>query len=415
MSSQQGNVLLARVLKDAVVAVALAATLAIVCTVDLAMSSGANSEQGSSGKETVVGDGAVIDDVEEKEHVEITQTPPQRKPLRLAVTPRQFDDMGALLDKLGEGYRYDNIRLEDLLDREKLGQYDVIFLTCGTDPHEWMGIRVGESERGATVHMAKQEVVEQVRDSLRSFVRQGGMIYASDWRFNLLQWSFPEFVDRSGQPKGAKQHVEAEVVDGGLREVLGPSIDLNFDKDGWYPASFDERDAEVYLRGSFKTLEGEETEKPLLVKIPFGEGEIFYTAFHNETQNSEKEVQLLNYLIFTMVTSHVESKVRETMVRGGFSPQKQSLLSTSAGDPSVTKTYRSNSPGLLQFVLAFENRGALLHLKVVGPGGQQFEKEGAATLQIEVPNAEVGDWTYTVTAKNVPFENFPFKLTVWQK
>jgi hypothetical protein len=304
--------------------------------------------------------------------------------------------------------------MDDLLDPEKLRAYDVVFVTCGPYPESWLGERIGEGARDSEVYRPDEEVVRKLKESLRAYVRQGGTLYASDWRFTVVQMAFEEFADR-GHAEGAKQDVEAEVVDGGLRELIGPSISLHFDLDGWHPASLTGADVTTYLRGTFKTMQGSDLTKPLLVKIRFGEGQVFYTAFHNEKQNSEEELQLLRYLVFAMVTSRVESKVRETMVQGGFSPQKQSLLSTSANEPTVTKTYRCDKAGPLRFVLAFEDRGALLHLTVEGPDGRKFEKEGTSTVQIDVPDAKPGDWKYTITAKKVPFENFPFTFTVGQK
>ena len=162
-------------------------------------------------------------------------------------------------------------------------------------------------------------------------------------------------------------------------------------------------------------MDGTEANAPLLARIRFGDGTIFFTSFHNETLNSESELELLKYLVFTNVTSKVESKVTETMVKGGFSPQKQSLLSTSSGAPSVNRRYECKRNGRLQFVLGFENQGALLHLRVVGPDGKVIEKEGKSTFTIDITDAIIGNWDYTVTAREVPYKNFPFTLSVWQK
>src|SRR5437879_4309335 len=80
--------------------------------------------------------------------VEVTpgQAPPP-KPLRLAVTPKHYDDMGSLLDRLGEGYRHTPILMEDLLDVGRLSQYDVVFLTCDAWPAEWGNLRGGSEFR----------------------------------------------------------------------------------------------------------------------------------------------------------------------------------------------------------------------------------------------------------------------------
>src|SRR5262245_29696662 len=56
---------------------------------------------------------------------------PPRK-MRLAVSPKRFDDLGKLLRQLNEeakgaGYGYDELREDDLSSLDKLKNYDVIF------------------------------------------------------------------------------------------------------------------------------------------------------------------------------------------------------------------------------------------------------------------------------------------------
>ncbi|MFO0901512.1 MAG: hypothetical protein U0939_00850 [Pirellulales bacterium] len=323
------------------------------------------------------------------------------KRLRLAVSPHQFDDMGRMLSALGEGYRYDDLPLAELVNLETLQRYDVVFLTCGGTPDEWQQ----ERSRGR----------EDLKRSLRSYVEQGGTLYASDWRLQLLQIAFPELIDANRLVTGNAQEMTADVVDEGLREAIGETIHLRFDLGGWYPAAFQGREVQTYLRGSYSGSDGSRPQSPLLVKIPVGRGAIIFTSFHNEKQNSATELELLKYLVFTTVTARAQEEANQTIVKGGFSPAKQNLLSTSKQSPSVTKTYQHSKAGPLVFVLAFENQGAKLRLEVTGPDGKTQRKEGTQTLQIEMPDAAVGAWKYTVTAVEVPFENFPYSVTVGQK
>ena len=87
--------------------------------------------------------------------------------LKLAVTPHQYDDMGKLLDQLGSGFAYTKIPLEALEDTSKLVDYDVIFLTCGTDPTHWVtGGDLGKGDRPG-VRRAKynEKILDQVREA----------------------------------------------------------------------------------------------------------------------------------------------------------------------------------------------------------------------------------------------------------
>jgi hypothetical protein len=357
--------------------------------------------------------------VGEEPPVEIVKAPPEPpKPLRLAVTPCKYDDMGKLLERLGEGYsNYASIQLEDLLEPRKLSQFDVIFLTCGPEPAEWFGKPEGEGRRpGVLTAKRKVEITERLRANLRGFVEAGGTLYASDWRFHMVALAFGDYVNEQGLAVGkGPQVVETRVVDSGLRDLLGSDIRLRFDLTGWYAAAFARREVVPLLEGAFDTVDGSRAQAPLLVKFPCGKGTVIFTAFHNEKQNNKMETDLLRYLVFSAVTARAEAQAAQMLIKGGFSPQKKNIFSASPDNPSVTKTYECIKPGPLQFVLSFENRGARLQLSVTDPNGKTYDGDGSSTLTISVPNAAPGTWQYTIKALELPYPDFPFNLTIGQK
>ncbi|HEV3022912.1 MAG TPA: hypothetical protein VGX76_10605 [Pirellulales bacterium] len=342
----------------------------------------------------------------------------QVKTLRLGVTPQSqsFDDMARLLDKLGEGYKYKMFPLDDLRDADKISKYDVIFLTCSGVPETWLKDRIGVSKRAGMIeYTPNAEVMGQVAKNLNEFVAKGGTLYASDLHYDLVAQAFGEFAERFPS-RGKKQDgVNAEVVDPGLRELIGGELSLSFDQEDWFPAAFKGEKVVVYLRGTYQPRDGEPRSSPFLVKFPYKDGTVIFTSFHNEKQNSESELKLLRYLVFSAVTADVETKVRKSMVQGGFSPAKNNLFSASPGAAEASSVFHATKAGNLQFVLGFENLGARLKLTVVGPDGAPHEKEGTSTFTIDVPNAVAGDWKYTVTALHLPNENFPFTVTVGEK
>jgi hypothetical protein len=342
---------------------------------------------------------------------------PARK-LRLGVTPPAggWDNMAGLLDSLGEGYKYQRFPLEDLHDAGKIAEYNVIFLTCSGLPLSWLGERIGASERpGAESYTGNEKVLQEVADNLKTFVERGGTLYASDKHYTLVARAFSDVAETTSVLEGKKQHVNAEVLEPGLRELIGGEMPLNFNLDGWFPAAFRGEGVTVYLRGRYQTQAGGEQESPLLVKFPVHDGTVIFTSFHNEQQNSETELTLLRYLVFSAVTAEVETKVQRTMVQGGFSPAKKNLFSASADERSATSLYHADQTGHLQFVLGFQSAGAELKLTVIGPDGSPHEEQGSSTITIDVPDAQAGDWKYTVTALKLPNENFPFTVTVGQK
>jgi parallel beta-helix repeat protein len=81
------------------------------------------------------------------------------------------------------------------------------------------------------------------------------------------------------------------------------------------------------------------------------------------------------------------------------------------GQTSSPYTLSNNKVQNIVFGLDWE--GSTLKLKVYKPDGSLFdEKEGPPPLIIEVSNAEVGDWQYTVEGIDVPNDDYPYAVMV---
>jgi hypothetical protein len=395
-----------RLLLDAAAAIGLLAALGLVFLFGRSSASRPGLQSSSA------------EEVNQAAHV--ASEPAVRASLRLAVTkPPNFenwDDMGALLRNLGQGYQYTQISLDDLLESEKLEKYDVVFVACSPVPKTWVVRRVRPGLREDTaVFAARPDVVARLNQSLRRFVAGGGTLYASDWQFDLLALAFPEMIDEAKVGRGEVQKVAADVVDPGLRKRLGATIPLRFEKSDWRPAAFTGRNVTTYLKGEYRLTSGGRQSGPLLVSFPVDEGTVIFTSFHNEAQNNDVEKELLRYLVFTTVTAREESRVKRTMVRGGLSPQERNLLSASSGGQPVGDRYELAKAGRLQFALGFEDQGARLRLEVAGPDGRKEEKSDSKTFTIDIPDAKPGVWSYTVTPLAVPYKDFPFTLTIGEE
>jgi formylglycine-generating enzyme required for sulfatase activity len=337
--------------------------------------------------------------------------------LRLAVTMspkgRNWDDMGAWLKAMGPGYQYTPISLDDLLEPDRLAKYEIVFVPCSPVPRTWVVQRVRAGVRDDTaVFAARPDNVARLRKSLRRFVEGGGTLYASDWQFDLLAIAFPEMVDEAKVGRGEVQNVAAEVVDPGLRKRLGPMIPLRFEKSDWRPAAFTGRDVTTYLQGQYKLASGDRQTGPLLVSFPVGNGTVIFASFHNEAQNKGVENELCRCLVFTTITAREESRVKRTMVRDGLSPQERHLLDISPGWQPLGGRYELAKAGPLRFALGFENQGARLRLRVTGPGGRKEERSDTKTFTIDIPDAKPSFWNYSVTPLTVPYQDFPFTLTI---
>lgn len=334
------------------------------------------------------------------------------KKLKIVVTPTQrdnnpftkqielWDDMGKMLDELGEGYKYDEIDPQQfLLDPKKLAKYDVMFLTCagGGDTPEF-------------------------KEMLQTYVGNGGILYASDWRYDAVANAFPDFADQRLRGKGAPQSLDADVVDPALREFVGKTVPLNFELGDWKPSAFSGERVQTLLQAKYRKMPipgqvGDVYDTaPLMVRFKFGEGTVIFTSFHHEKKNSAAEKKLLQFLIFSLVTAGADAQVTGAMEKGGFTPQRSNLLSTPKENPKITKEYENKRTTTLRFGLGMGAEGATMRLSIKSPDKKrEFSQEFKSTAIVEVPNAEPGIWTYTVERVHLPYENFPFRVTVGEK
>jgi hypothetical protein len=475
------------------------------------------------------------------------------RPLRIAVSVPRFDDMGRLLDALGEGYRHTQVPEDTLITPPALDPYDVFFLTCNGWPARWgTPIRNTSTRPGLSQGRFRPEILEKIKQTLSRFVGRGGTLYVSDLQYGALARAFSDRIpsadfDTTRLPEledaeknwlkvvapladartvtqtldklrlsdqllahrnellaviytsslaridgamivadnlntiqsrleefelpateadckaifdtfsqrrtvisnsirsrnkakvnkalreitkadenlkrlrsqllinydgGSRQFVEAQVVDQGLQEAIGETIRLRFPDNAWKPARFNGNDVQVLIRGTYQSVKREQIEAPLLVKFRVGRGTVIFTSFHNEAQNSQQELQLLRYLVFSAVTAKEEALAQQTMLSGGFSPVRQGQVNHATGLDSITKKYQSETGDPLRFSLNFGGTGATLRLTLVAPGGQKYENEASGTLLVEATGAPSGEWLYTVAAVKVPYANFAYSVSI---
>lgn len=213
------------------------------------------------------------------------------KPLRIAVTPAQFDDIGTLLTDFG--YNVTNIRLADLLDSATVSQYDIIAINCAEG--------LSYYARGA-------------KRNLRWFVSNGGHLYASDWAFVFVDTAFPEFIEFPSNPYiGEAQTVIASVVDTALANYLGVNqVAVRYDLSWWVVIDAVGPLTNILLTGdvssgiasgnppvrrarTIKSVNSFTAVRPLAVNFKYGNGTVVYTTFHNEAQVSEPVRHILEY------------------------------------------------------------------------------------------------------------------------
>jgi len=216
------------------------------------------------------------------------------EPLRIAVTPQYYDDIGAILIEFG--YDVTTVALADLLNPSVVDTCDVIGINCAPS--------LGEYANNAA-------------PILRDFVSNGGRLYTSDWAFAFVEAAFPEYVEFLPYV-GHVQTVTASIVDDELAEYLGiTEAEIVYDLSSWVVVDGVSASANVLVEGEvdFSTLDGHSGSepshrrpeylamdsnldgalKPLAISFEYGEGIVVYTTFHNEAQVSEAIKHILEY------------------------------------------------------------------------------------------------------------------------
>jgi len=341
-------------------------------------------------------------------NVEVRPASTQTKKLKLAVVKthegmnqltqrrEKWDDMGKLLRKLGEGYPFDDLDVLDVVklhETNKLKEYDVVFLTCNQPNHD-----------------------DLLRDPIQKYVEGGGILYASDWRYTAIAKAFPELVNKQTADAGVAQKVNADIVDPALREALKEnSIRLDFNLDQWRTAAFSGPGVEVLMKGAYRPVRGEMRTAPLMVRFPFGNnnGKVIFTSFHNESQNSDLEVKLLQYLVFSLVTESIEAELNASSAKEGFESRGSNLLSTQA-KKDEPRIYDNPRVCTLRFALGYRGERYKLRFTIESPSGKIFSHVCEGTTTLEVTEAEKGKWKYSVENINAP-DNLAFRMIVVEK
>jgi hypothetical protein len=253
--------------------------------------------------------------VRPNEITEVGQNADQCVPIddnhKIAVVTGAYDQVQVVLQRLGL-QNIDIYQGEDgtyhgqLLQNYTLMQtYDVIFFNCGMDD----SFLADAAQRNIAV------------ENMRQYVASGKSVYASDWAYDIVEVSWPAFVDfydddaniDKAQLANSAEHTPASVVDAALRNALGSAnVQINFNLPMWAAMSAVVADTKVYIRGSAEICTQVDwfgcTATTPLPNIPFtigflgtvGGGTVIYTSFHQEQQTTRDMDNLLELMVFEL-------------------------------------------------------------------------------------------------------------------
>jgi curved DNA-binding protein CbpA len=228
----------------------------------------------------------------------ITSTSPQDstailESLKIAVTPPCYDNIGEIITSMG----YNFTQIYDLSCYEVLCQYDLLFLNCG-----W-------------------PVAENSTEALQRFVAQGGILYASDRQAPRISAAFPTYIEFDYRPIH-KKSINAYVIDSDLAKILGEKVKIIFDIADYFPREWS-KDVRIYLKAPLWS-KNVNKQTPIVVSFRCGQGEVFYTSFHNHAQPAEQERKLLKFLVLKPIAAKANIPVVELA-------QKKGLLEEACG------------------------------------------------------------------------------------
>jgi hypothetical protein len=186
------------------------------------------------------------------------------KSFKIYVTSPCYDNIGKVLDSLKISYT----SFKNNYD------CDILFLNCGTS-----------------------DVLDGMK--LNQFVKNGGVLYASDLTSSFVSATFPNIFHFYGSASPCT--MPTLVIDAELRGIIGDNIDIVFDMGGWSVLK--------QIQSGQIILKSATTSYPIMVMVPFGQGKIFYTCFHNHAQASEKEQILLKLLVLKQISEYSASTI----------------------------------------------------------------------------------------------------------
>ncbi|MEO0231926.1 MAG: hypothetical protein ABIM29_05225 [candidate division WOR-3 bacterium] len=222
-------------------------------------------------------------------------------PVKMAVVYGDYDQIEGLLDSIGfpkisspdvdsTGYVFYSYYTDILYNPQELSKFDILFLNCSSY----------EDFRQDNIAI----------NNLKNYINSGGSLYASDWAYDAIEATFPEYIDFYGEdtiPGDAKEgeseeNVSSRVSDERIKEALGKEkIFINFNLGEWVIIDNVGNQTEVWVKAdSIHTYTGALFNKPLMVKFNYGSGKVIYTSFHNEAQITQDMIKILITVIYSL-------------------------------------------------------------------------------------------------------------------
>jgi pSer/pThr/pTyr-binding forkhead associated (FHA) protein len=265
------------------------------------------------------------------------------------VSSPDYDDMGAILDRLGISYT--DLDMVDL----SMANGGVVMLNCSFSWRDEVDL-----------------------DALEQFIADGGTMMASDLTSDAIEY----FTSATFGSGGWGNSVPAEVVDPELVDLLGQeTLELDFDTAIHEPESLP--------AGSTPLLEASDRNSVIAYKFSYHRGTVVYTVFHNHSQPTDVEDALLQALLMVPIAESANTTVEDTYttIVGDPSGGSDTQLLDESGN--TTEVYRQASGGSETGIRTETNRTTVT-LRTVTGGSGELSRTLAAGDSVQLGRDELG-------------------------
>ena len=230
--------------------------------------------------------------------------------LDVAIITGDYDDFSLVLNNLGfanyqliDGQNYGDVT-DFLLDETALSQFDMVFFNGG---HIEEDVIYDEDDT-----VDGTETVAGVVTNLQNYVQGGGVVYGSDWAYDVIEAGWPDRIDWVGSDNtpndaqvGDYDLVEAAVSDGSLAGWLDSNyISVEYDLAVWPPIEKVSGSVSTHIAGNVNYRLGTNvytlSAVPLLVSFTDGEGKVVFSTFRLARNSSTEMMLVLQYMMYSL-------------------------------------------------------------------------------------------------------------------
>ncbi len=224
--------------------------------------------------------------------------------VEVAVITGDFDDFDAVLQAAGVGGAHEvngqsgAELLQFLENPTEMDGYDAIFFAGG---HLEDGIFYSTDGSAA-------ETVTLVKDNLQAYVNAGGIVFASDWSYDVIEETWPAQITflGDGGPEtaqvGEPELLKCDVNNADLEDELGKeTVNVDLDLDAWPVVDAVGDEAKVFLSADATWRKGMETgtekNSPMLVEFEVGKGKVVFTPWRMSANIDDARLKVVRWII----------------------------------------------------------------------------------------------------------------------